>query len=178
MNFLHDMELGKKAPDIVNAVIENVKGSLNKIEYDSQEEVFKVDRVLYSDTYWPFDYGFLPGTWHEDDDPVDVVVLVTHPTFPSCVIEVRPVGLILMEDEKGIDDKIIAVPAKDPRFFKINDVSDIPKNKIKEIQTFFETMKKLEPGKFVKVKGWKNVEEAKKSIKHAMESYAKKFGKK
>jgi inorganic pyrophosphatase len=177
MNFLHDIETGNKAPDIVNVVIENVKGSLNKIEYDEKEGIFKLDRVLYSDITWPFDYGFIPRTWHEDEDPVDVVVLVTQSTFPGCIVEVRPVALLIMEDEKGKDDKVVAVPAKDPRFFGIKDLNDIPKEKIKEIEYFFENYKKLEPGKFVKIKGWKNADEAKKVIIEAMKSYEKKFKK-
>ena len=177
MNLLHDVPIGKKWPEVVNVVIENVKGSSNKIEYDKDDKVFKLDRVLYSAVFWPFDYGFIPQTWHEDEDPVDVVLLTTYPTFPGCVVEARPIGLLLMEDEKGLDDKVIAVPVKDPRFSHINSVEDLPPHLKKEIKEFFETYKRLEPGKWVKVKEWKGREVAIETIKKAAERYKEKFGK-
>jgi len=177
MNLLHDVSIGKKWPEVVNVVIENAKGSSNKIEYDKDDKVFKLDRVLYSAVFWPFDYGFVPQTWHEDEDPVDVVLLTTYPTFPGCVVEARPIGLLLMEDEKGLDDKVIAVPVKDPRFSHINSVEDLPSHLKKEIKEFFETYKRLEPGKWVKVKEWKGKEVAIETIKKAAERYKEKFGK-
>lgn len=177
MNLLHDVPIGEKWPEVVNVVIENIKGSSNKIEYDKDDKVFKLDRVLYSAVFWPFDYGFIPQTWHEDEDPVDVVLLTTYPTFPGCVVEARPIGLLLMEDEKGLDDKVIAVPVKDPRFSHINSVEDLPPHLKKEIKEFFETYKRLEPGKWVKVKEWKGREVAIETIKKAVERYKEKFGK-
>jgi inorganic pyrophosphatase len=176
MNLLHEVDIGDKAPDEVNVVIENCKNSSNKIEYDREAGVFKLDRVLYSAVFWPCEYGFMPKTWHEDNDPVDVVVLTTYPTFTGCVMKVRPVGLIVMEDEAGLDDKVVAVPIKDPRFAKIKDISDIPEHTRKEIQEFFETYKRLEPNKWVKLKEWRGAEEAKKSIEHAQKAYKEKFG--
>jgi len=175
LNLLHDVNLGDKAPYEFNVVIENVKGSSNKIEYDRKTGVFKLDRVLYSAVYWPFDYGFAPQTWHEDEDPLDVVVLTTHPTFPGCIVKVRPIALIVMEDEAGIDDKIVAVPVKDPRFNHIIDYKDIPEHVRREIQEFFETYKRLEPGKWVKFKEWKNLQEAIKTIEKAIKTYKEKF---
>ncbi|MEM5766144.1 MAG: inorganic diphosphatase [Candidatus Aenigmatarchaeota archaeon] len=177
MNLFHDLSIGEKTPEVVNIVIENTKGSLNKVEYDKKDEVFKIDRVIHSDKYhWPFDYGFLPRTWNSDEDPLDAVVLVTYPTFPGCVVEARPVALLVMEDEKGMDDKIITVPVNDPRFSKIKDLDDLDDKTIREINEFFENYKKSEPGKFVKIKEWKNAEEAKNIIKLAMKHYEKKFG--
>lgn len=175
VNMLHDVPLGDKAPYEFNVVIENVKGSSNKVEYDRETGVFKLDRVLYSAVYWPFDYGFAPQTWHEDEDPLDVVVLTTHPTFPGCVVTVRPVSLIVMEDEKGIDDKVVAVPVDDPRFEHIKDYEDIPEHIRREIQEFFETYKRLEPGKWVKFKEWRTREEAMKTVEKAMQMYKEKF---
>jgi len=175
MNLLKDLSVGK-VPEEVNVVVENVKGSSNKVEYDKEEGVFKLDRVLHSAVFWPFEYGFLPRTWHDDNDPVDVVLLSTYPTFPGCVVKARPVGLIVMEDEAGLDDKIIAVPVKDPRFSKIKSVKDIPEHTLKEVQEFFETYKRLEPDKFVKFKKIEDISSAKKTILHGIESYKKKFG--
>ena len=176
MNLLHDIPLGDKAPFEFNVVVENVKGSSNKIEYDREHGVFKLDRVLYSAVYWPFDYGFAPRTWHEDEDPLDVVVLTTHPTFPGCVVKVRPIALILMEDEKGVDDKVVAVPVEDPRFSQIRSHEDLPEHVRREIQEFFETYKRLEPGKWVRFKEWRGVKEALKTVEKAAKAYKHKFG--
>lgn len=181
MNFLHDIEIGDKVPEEVNVVIENCKGSSNKIEYDIEKCVFRLDRVLYSAVYWPVEYGFVPQTWEKDGDPIDIAVLVTQPTFPGCIMKVRPIGLIRMEDEKGIDDKIIAVPVEDPMYsydHAFTNVNDIPAHAKREIKDFFEIYKRLEPGKWVKIKSWENAIEAKKIIIKAMELYKKKFKKK
>ena len=177
MNMFHGIDVGEKSPEEINVVIENAKGTSNKIEYDKDLAAFKLDRVLYSAVFWPFEYGFVPQTWHEDEDPVDVVVLSTYPTFAGCVMSVRPVGLIVMEDEKGLDDKVIVVPTDDPRFSQIKDFGDIPEHTRKEIQEFFQTYKNLEPKKWVKLKEWKNAEFAKEAIKKAVAVYKKKFGK-
>jgi inorganic pyrophosphatase len=171
---MHDIDAGSE--EEINVVVENVKGSSNKIEYDNERGCFLLDRVLYSPVFWPFDYGFIPRTWHEDEDPVDVVLLTTYPTFPGCVVKARPIGVIIMEDEKGIDDKIVAVPIKDPRFKNIKSIDDLNEHLRKEIQDFFESYKKLEPGKFVKFKEWQGVEKAKEIIRKAKEEYKKKFG--
>ncbi len=176
VNLFKEISPGEKTPDVVNVVVENCKGTSNKFEYDHEEGVFKLDRVLYSAVYWPFDYGFIPQTWHEDEDPVDVVLLTTHPTFPGCVVKARPIGVILMEDEAGIDDKVIAVPVKDPRFEHIKSVDDIPPHCKREMQEFFESYKRLEPGKFVKFKEFQGVEKAREIIQKAIESFKEKFG--
>lgn len=177
MNMFHDISVGKKAPEEINIVVENCKGTSNKIEYNIEEGVFKLDRVFYSPMYWPFDYGFIPRTWSEDDDPVDVVVLTSQPTLQGCVLTARPIGVMIMEDERGRDDKIIAVPVDDPRFNQIKELKNLSEHMLKEIQEFFETYKRLEPNKWVKFKEWKNSSEAKKTIKKAMGSYSKKFKK-
>lgn len=176
MNLLKDLSLGSKSLDEVNVVVESVKGSSNKIEYDKDEGIFKLDRVLYSAVFWPFDYGFLPRTWQDDNDPVDAVLLSTYPTFSGCVVKARPVGIIFMEDEAGIDDKIIAVPVKNPRFDKIKSTKDINEHTLKEMQEFFESYKRLEPGKFLKFKKFEDVDKARKLILKASETYKKKFG--
>lgn len=178
MNFLHDIEIGEKAPEEVNVVVENCKGSSNKIEYDMKKCVFRLDRVLYSAVYWPVEYGFIPQTWQKDGDPLDVAILITQPTFPGCIIKVRPIGLIKMEDERGIDNKIVGVPVEDPTYSSdhvFRNVDDIPVHVRREIKDFFEIYKRLEPGKWVKVKSWEDANEAKKLILQAMELYRKKF---
>ena len=175
MNLLKDLPLGSKSPDEINAVIENVKGSNNKIEYDNVTCVFKLDRVLHSAVFWPFEYGFLPQTWHDDNDPVDVVVFTTYPTFTGCVMKVRPIGLIVMKDEAGVDDKVIAVPVKDPRFANVRSVKDVPEHVIKEMQEFFETYKRLEPGKFVKLERIEDADKAKAVIRRGAEAFKAKF---
>jgi inorganic pyrophosphatase len=181
MNLLHAINAGEKAPEEVNVVVENCKGSSNKIEYDRENNVFKLDRVLYSAVYWPFEYGFIPQTWSEDEDPLDICVLITHPTFPGCVIKARPIGVIKLEDEHGLDSKILAVATEDPVYsydHVCTGIRDVPSHILREIREFFETYKRLEPGKWVKVKGWGDAKEAKELIVKAMKAYEKKFKKK
>jgi hypothetical protein len=111
----HDMDFyemppGNEAPEIVNVIVEIPKGTRNKIEYDPTDRVFRLDRVLYSPVYYPGDYGFIPGTLSKDGDALDVLVLVTDPTFTGCVLQARPIGVLEMRDEKGFDEKILTVP--------------------------------------------------------------------
>lgn len=146
----------------LNIFIENPKGSSNKYELDKESGKIMLDRALYSSVYWPFEYGFIENTLSEDGDPLDAVVLVNEPTFPGCVIPCKIIGMLDMEDESGIDYKIIAVPDDkiDPRFKHINSIDDLPEHQKKELQEFFETYKRLEPNKWVKVVGFKSKEEA------------------
>ncbi|GAI40596.1 unnamed protein product, partial [marine sediment metagenome] len=134
---------------------------------------FELDRVIYSPIFFPFEYGFIPQTSSEDGDALDVVLLLTYPTFSGCLIKARPIGILLMEDEAGIDHKIIAVPQEkvDPRFKEIQDIKDLSGHLRKEIQVFFEDMKKLEKDKFVKIKGWEKADKAKEIIQKAVERY-------
>ncbi|WFO75285.1 inorganic diphosphatase [Desulfurococcaceae archaeon MEX13E-LK6-19] len=167
---------GEKAPEIINVVIEIPMNSYIKYEVDKETGVIKVDRILYTAMHYPFNYGFVPGTLEEDGDPVDVLVVGYEPLSPGVVIEAKPIGILEMEDEEGPDAKIVAVPKDkiDPRFKNINDINDLPeaiKNKIKH---FFEHYKELEPGKWVKVTGWKGRSEALERIKKAIERYREK----
>jgi len=150
----------------MNIFIENPKGSSNKYELDKESGKIMLDRALYSSVYWPFEYGFIENTLSDDGDPLDVVVLVNEPTFPGCVIPCKIIGMLDMEDESGIDYKIIAVPDDkiDPRFKHINSIDDLPEHQRKEIQEFFETYKRLEPNKWVKVTGFKSKEVAEEII--------------
>ncbi len=150
----------------MNIFIENPKGTSNKYELDKETGKIMLDRALYSSVFWPFEYGFIENTLSEDGDPLDVVVLVNEPTFPGCIIPSKIIGMLDMEDESGIDYKIIAVPDDkiDPRFKHINSIDDLTEHQKKEIQEFFETYKRLEPNKWVKVVGFKSKEEAEKII--------------
>ncbi len=161
---------GKEAPELVNVVIENSMGSNIKYETDEESGMLKVDRVLYTAMAWPANYGEVPGTLGEDGDPIDAFVLSNHSFVPHCVIEARPVGMIEMTDESGIDTKILAVPkAKvDPDFANVNDVNDLPQPLKDKIKHFLEHYKELEKGKWVKITGFRSADEARKKIKEAM----------
>lgn len=161
---------GKKAPDEVNVLIEIPMGSNIKYEYDEEEDVVKVDRVLYTSMMYPFNYGFIPGTLEEDGDPIDVLVITSYPITPGTAIEVRPIGILYMRDEEGEDAKIIAVPKDkiDPSYSNIRDIIDLPEAVKNKIVHFFEHYKELEPGKWVKVSGWGSANEAKARINAAI----------
>jgi inorganic pyrophosphatase len=149
--------------------VEIPKNSKLKFEFDEKLKAIKLDRVLYGPNYFPFEYGFVKDTLGEDGDPLDCVLLSTFPTFPGCIVKARPIGILEMEDEAGIDTKILAVPVEkiDPRFAHIQDVNDLPEHTKKEIKEFFESYKRLEPGKWVKLKDFKGREVAEKIIEEA-----------
>ena len=171
---MKEISPGPNPPERIFVFVEIPEGSQNKYEFDEKLKVFKLDRTLHSPLHYPADYGHIPGTLCEDGDSLDVLVLVTEPTFPGCLIEARPIGAIEMEDEKGLDDKILAVPVHDPRFNHIKDIQDISQHTLKEITHFFEMYKALEPNKWVKIKGWLRAKEAKEKIKKAIQLYKEK----
>ncbi|EZQ10805.1 MULTISPECIES: inorganic diphosphatase [Acidianus] len=162
---------GSKAPGLVNVFIEIPMGSNIKYEYDEEEDIIKVDRILYTSMVYPFNYGFIPGTLSEDGDPLDVLVISNYPFFPGTVIEARPVGMIFMQDEEGIDRKIVAVPKEkvDPTFSQIKDINDLPEAVKNRLIHFFEHYKELEPGKWVKISGWGTYQQAINEIKSGLE---------
>ena len=141
------------------ALVEIPKGSRNKYEYDEGIGHIVLDRFLSSSMVYPTDYGFLMGHRGRDGDPLDAMVCVSEPTFPGCVIPVKPIALFAMADEKGIDDKIVCVPTHDPGWNHANSLEDIPEALQREIFHFFSVYKMLE-GKDVQVDGWKSREEA------------------
>src|SRR5262245_57551435 len=143
----------------VDAVVEIPRGSRNKYEFDPDTGAIRLDRVLFSSAHYPGDYGFIPGTRGGDGDPLDVLILVEEPTFPGCRVRVRPIGVLIMQDEKGLDEKILGVPVADPRFAEVADLSDLPHHWLEEVENFFETYKALE-GKAVSAEGWKGAREA------------------
>lgn len=152
-----DVPIGKNAPDVVNTVIEIPRGSTNKYEVDSETGLMKLDRVLYSPLFYPFDYGFVPQTKYLDGDPIDALVLLLHPTFPGCIVEAKPIGVLHMHDEKGADEKLICVATKDPRYNPRRSLDDMNEHSLKEIIHFFEVYKTLED-KQVEVEGWGDAE--------------------
>ena len=173
MNNLYiDLTPGDNPPKEINVVVENPLGERNKYEY-KEEGYFSLDRVIFSPVFFPFGYGFIPQTLSEDEDPIDVVLLLTYPVFPGCVVKARPIGILFMEDEKGKDNKIIAVPLDkvDPHFKGVSSLDDMNEHIRKEIQAFFTDYKKLEEGKFVKITGWGTSEDAEKVIKESIERY-------
>lgn len=147
-------------PNIVNVVIEVPKGSRNKYEYDHEAGKIKLDRVLFSSIHYPADYGFAVNTLAEDGDEVDVLVLIEEPTFPGCLIQAKPIGLLLMHDENGKDSKVLAVPTDDPRWSDTSDINEIPGQIRTEVEDFFLTYKKLE-SKEVSSDGWLGADRAK-----------------
>ncbi|HIQ24103.1 MAG TPA: inorganic diphosphatase [Pyrodictium delaneyi] len=169
---------GEKAPDVVNVFIEIPMGSNVKYEYDAEAGVIKVDRFLYTAMVYPFNYGFIPGTLEEDGDPVDVLIITAQSVLPGTVIEARPIGVLVTEDEEGPDSKIVAVPKDklDPSFKNVKSIDDLPEVVRERIKHFFEHYKELEPGKWVKVREWLGPEEAKRRIKDAIERYKSKKG--
>ena len=150
--------------------VEIPKGSCQKYEFDEELAGIKLDRTLYSPMYFPFEYGFIKGAKGKDGDPLDCLLLASFPSFPGCLIKARPIGLLEMEDEAGIDTKVLAVPLEkiDPRFKEIQDIDDLSEHTKKEIRAFFEDYKKLEPGKWVKLKEFKEKKEAEKLIEESM----------
>lgn len=156
---LLSVPIGSHAPDVVNTVIEIPKGSTNKYEIDPATGVIRLDRVLYSPLYYPFDYGYIPQTKGRDGDTLDVLVVLSHPTFPGCVVEAKPLGVLLMKDDKGYDEKIISVAKRDPRYTSLKSLDDLRDHTLKEVMHFFEVYKQLEE-KEVEVMGWKSVDSA------------------
>ena len=147
----------------VEVIIEIPRGSRNKYEIDHTSGRIRLDRGLYSSVHYPTDYGYIPGTTSADGDPLDVLVIVEEPTFPGCHIEVRPIGVLHMQDEKGTDEKILAVPVADPRFDGIDDISEVRRHWLSEIENFFNTYKMLE-GKETRIEEWKGAGQARELI--------------
>jgi inorganic pyrophosphatase len=140
----------------IEVVIEIPKGTRNKYEMDQQTGAIWLDRMLFTSTRYPADYGFVPLTLAEDDDPLDVLVRLEEPTFPGCHIRARPIGVFIMSDEHGDDAKVLSVAASDPRAENIAELDDIPAHELNEIAHFFAIYKQLEPGKDTITHGWQD----------------------
>ena len=172
---LYDIEPGPDSPEIVRMIVEIPKNSSNKYEYDGQLGVFRLDRALYSPLHYPGDYGFVPGTLADDGDPLDVLAIVDDPSYPGVLISVRPVGLLDMVDQSEPDQKILAVPNKNPRFDQIHTIDQVFPHKLREIEHFFTIYKELE-GKKTEMHGWRGPKEARDLIRRCRERYLESKG--
>lgn len=167
----HDLEIGPGAPTVFNCVVEIGKGSKVKYELDKKTGLIKVDRVLYSSVVYPHNYGFIPRTLCEDNDPMDVLIIMQEPVLPGCFLRARAIGLMPMIDQGEKDDKIIAVCADDPEYRHYNDIKDLPPHRLAEIRRFFEDYKKNE-NKEVAVNDFLPASAAYDAIQHSMNLYA------
>jgi len=167
---LLSIPIGRDAPAHVHAIIEIPKGSSNKYEYDLKLEAFVLDRVLYSPLFYPCDYGWVAGTLSEDGDPLDILVIGSHATFPGCVVRARPLGSLMMTDEEGTDYKILAVSSRDPRYQDARSLEDLPQHVLKELVHFFTVYKELEE-KATEVLGWQDCETAHRIIRECHARY-------
>ncbi|MDR7521623.1 MAG: inorganic diphosphatase [Armatimonadota bacterium] len=155
----------------VLARVEVPRGSRNKYEVDPERGAIRLNRVLYSPLHYPADYGFLEDTLAEDGDHLDVLIFTYEPTFPGCLVDVRPIGVLDMRDEKGHDQKILAVPAGDPRFDGVTDLEHVPSHFLKEVTHFFTVYKELEQ-KPVEIYGWAGAQEARRLVGEAARRFA------
>jgi inorganic pyrophosphatase len=164
--YLDEESIGRSFP----VIVEVPKGSKNKYELDKETGLLRLDRVLFSAVHYPANYGFIPRTYCEDGDPLDALVLGQEPVHPLTLVEARPIGVMRMRDEKGVDDKIVAVSIRDPAFADYTDKSQLPAHVMREIQRFFEDYKALE-AKQVVVEGLQGPEEALAIVHAALTLY-------
>ena len=172
----HEVSIGEDAPNIVRSVIEIPKNCRAKYELDKSSGMLILDRVLYSSMYYPANYGFLPQTYCDDKDPLDILVISQAEIVPMCIVEAKVIGVMHMLDEGEMDDKIIAVAQNDMSVNHIDDISQLPEYWIKELRCFFEDYKKLE-NKSVKVEEFQGREVALNVVNQARIDYKEKFGK-
>jgi len=156
----------------VSVMVEVPKGSRNKYEYDKIRRRIKLDRMLFSSVHYPCDYGFVEDSLALDGDALDALVLLWEPTFPGCIIESKPLGMFIMSDEKGPDEKILCVPVADPLWNYIEELKEVPPHLLKEIEHFFSIYKKLEH-KDVEVDGWRGIKETLITIEESKDRYKK-----
>ena len=160
----------------VEVTIEIPKGQRNKYEVDHATGRIRLDRMLFTSTRYPADYGFIEDTLADDGDPLDVLVLLEEPTFPGCLITCRVIGMFRMRDENGEDAKVLAVPASDPRMAHLRDIGDVPSFEQLEIQHFFEVYKALEPGKLVQAEAWADRASAEAEVEASRKRFAQAEG--
>ncbi|MEM2912077.1 MAG: inorganic diphosphatase [Candidatus Bathyarchaeia archaeon] len=171
MNLWKDIPCGDKPPELLNMVVEVVGGSRDKYEFNIEWGEFVLDRIIPSSVVFPVEYGFVPQTWFDDGDPLDIMALSYEPLEVGCIVKVRVIGALIVEDENGIDPKILSVLVNDARFDGYKDISDVHPQKLREIQEFFETYKRLEPHKWVKFREWKDAKEAKEIVNYAIKRF-------
>jgi len=170
MGGLYDLEPGPDIPELVRMIVEIPKNSNNKYEYDGALAVFRLDRPLYSPMFYPGDYGFIPGTIADDGDPLDIIALVETPSFPGCLIEARPIGVLNMLDQDQLDQKILAVPERSPRYRSVHSLDQIAMHVRRELEHFFAIYKELE-GKRTSMQGWGGPPDAWQAVLRSRERY-------
>ncbi len=175
MNIWHDISPKRITTESFYAVIEISKGGKNKYELDKETGLLKLDRVLFTSTHYPANYGFIPRTYADDGDPLDALVLCSETIQPMTLVECKPIGVLNMIDNNSCDEKIISVPVNDPNYNGYNDISDLPNHYFEEIKHFFTVYKTLEPDKATSVTEISGVEAAKKVIKKSIERYIRDF---
>lgn len=171
----HSVSYGDNVPDRVNGIIEIPKNSRAKYELDKETGLLKLDRVLYSSVYYPANYGFIPRTYCDDNDPLDILVLSQIEMQPLCLVDAKIIGVMRMLDQDEADDKLIAVCANDMSVAHIDDIDEMPRHFIEELRHFFEEYKKLE-NKVVKIEEFQGARLAKKILMHSINDYQVKFG--
>jgi len=178
MNLLHSIKAHGR-DSFVNVVIEIPTGSLSKIEYDQEKETFNIDRVLSTNLSFPFNYGFIPGTWEADADPLDAVVLSSKPLQTGNIVETRVIGMLATTDEKGTDTKLITVLNSETNstLTKLNTVEDLDKQTLANIEYFYKNYKIIEPNKWVDINGYSSKNIAETKLSEAIEYYHKHFQK-
>ncbi|WP_258097761.1 inorganic diphosphatase [Marinoscillum pacificum] len=176
MNPWHDVRIGEDAPEVVNGIIEIPKNTRAKYELDKESGMLILDRVIFSSMHYPANYGFIPKTYCDDNDPLDILVLTQIVVDPLCIVPAKVIGAMQMLDGGEKDDKIIAVATGDMSVNHINDISDLGPHFVKELQNFFEDYKKLE-NKTVVIEDFQNRQTAVEIVEKAMSDYTKKFGK-
>ncbi|MTI22366.1 inorganic diphosphatase [Fulvivirga sp. RKSG066] len=168
----HRVPIGEKSPDVINGIIEIPKNTRAKYELDKDTGLLLMDRVIYSSMYYPANYGFIPQTYCDDGDPLDVLVLSQITIVPMCIVSAKVIGAMRMFDGGEMDDKIIAVAENDMSVNHMNDISELPEHFFKELKNFFEDYKKLE-NKSVEVEEFQNVDVAKEIIQQSIKDYQK-----
>ena len=174
-NLFHKISPGPNPPKEIHCLVEIPKGGSNKYEYDKDLGAFKLDRALYGAVFYPTEYGFIPQTWAEDNDPLDVMVLSTFTTFPGCLLKAKPIGLLDIVDSGERDSKIISVASTDPRFEDTNNLEDLNNHFKKEITNFWKNYSELQPEKKIEIEAWKTIEEAQEVINTAISTYKNTF---
>ena len=164
------LPIGERAPEEINVVVEIPSGSRNKYEYDKSMDIFRLDRALHSPVYYPGDYGFVPRTLALDGDPLDVLILVSEPTFSGCLVVARPIGILKMMDGDESDDKVLAVPVGEPEYADVHNYTQIFPHQLRKIEHFFGTYKLLE-GKKTSTHGWSDASTARRIIMECVDRF-------
>lgn len=178
---MHQLPIGDNVPNEINMIVETPMGSINKYEYNTDTGLIKLDRVLFQKLPYPVEYGAIPQTWDDDDDLLDAICMIHYPTFPGCIISVRPIGVMKFNDSGDKDDKILCVPTDDIRYKEYEDLVDLTEHQMDEISYFFERYKDLQfkykgqHDKKLTVERWGDREEAFEVIKEAVQRYKDKF---